>query len=68
MSDEVQDDMDQAAEYQQQLNEAHRRERELLARSPALHAELKEISRETHETCEAILRAVDQTFDEIFRP
>jgi hypothetical protein len=57
-----QDDLDSAAEHQQQLEEQHRREDELLARAPAAHAELKRIEHETTETCIAINWALDKLF------
>jgi hypothetical protein len=57
-----QDDLDSAAEHQQQLDEARHREDVLLARAPAAHAELKRIEHETTETCRVINWAIDRIF------
>lgn len=60
--DDIQQDIDDGAEYAQQLNEQRRREDELLARAPKAHAELKRIEAESHESCKAIIWAVDRIF------
>jgi hypothetical protein len=57
-----QDDLDSAAEHQQSLDEAQRREDALLVRAPVAHAELARIQAETTETCKAINWAIDRIF------
>ena len=56
------DDTQDAAGYQQELDESRRREDELLARAPGAHAELARIQAETTETLKAINWALDRIF------
>lgn len=57
------EDTQDAAEFQRELEERQRREDELLARAPGKHAQLKE----TWDACEANLKALNWAFDRIFR-
>lgn len=59
---EDQQEIDQAAEHQQMLDEQRAREDALLAGAPAAHRELKRIQHQTDETCRMMNWAIDRIF------